>query len=61
MLLAQILVKDIISLGRNMRPHLIIDEVAERVRDLNGKSLGTYSEYLEHGRLKKSQEIIKKI
>ena len=32
----------------------IIDEVAERVRDLNGKSLGTYSEYLEHGRLKES-------
>src|ERR687889_2043862 len=30
----------------------IIDEVAERIRDLNGKSLGTYSEYLEHGRLK---------
>jgi starvation-inducible DNA-binding protein len=30
----------------------IIDEVAERVRDLNGKSLSTYSEYLEHGRLK---------
>jgi starvation-inducible DNA-binding protein len=32
----------------------IIDEVAERIRDLNGKSLGTYSEYLEHGRLKES-------
>jgi starvation-inducible DNA-binding protein len=31
-----------------------IDEVAERIRDLNGKSLGTYSEYLEHGRLKES-------
>ena len=30
----------------------IIDEVAERVRDLNGISLGTHSEYLEHGRLK---------
>jgi starvation-inducible DNA-binding protein len=32
----------------------IIDEVAERIRDLNGKSPGTYSEYLEHGRLKES-------
>jgi starvation-inducible DNA-binding protein len=30
----------------------MIDEIAERIRDLNGKSLGTYSEYLEHGRLK---------
>jgi starvation-inducible DNA-binding protein len=30
----------------------IIDEVAERIRDLNGKSLGTYSEYLHHCRLK---------
>jgi starvation-inducible DNA-binding protein len=33
-------------------PDAMIDEVAERVRDLNGKSLGTYSEYLEHSRLK---------
>ncbi len=32
----------------------IIDEVAERVRDLNGKSLGTLSEYLQYGRLKES-------
>jgi hypothetical protein len=32
----------------------IIDEVAERIRDLNGKSLGTYFEYLEHGRSKES-------
>jgi starvation-inducible DNA-binding protein len=31
-----------------------IDEVAERVRDLNGNSLGTYSEYLQHGKLKES-------
>jgi starvation-inducible DNA-binding protein len=30
----------------------IIDEVAERVRNLNGKSLGTCSEYLQHSRLK---------
>jgi DNA-binding ferritin-like protein len=26
-------------------------QMVERIRDLNGKSLGTYSEYLEHGRL----------
>jgi starvation-inducible DNA-binding protein len=32
----------------------IVDEVAERVRDLNGNSLGTYFEYLEHGRIKES-------
>jgi starvation-inducible DNA-binding protein len=32
----------------------IIDEVAERVRDLNGNSLGTYSEYLKNGRIKES-------
>lgn len=32
----------------------MIDEVAERVRDLNGKSLGTLSEYLQYGRLKES-------
>jgi starvation-inducible DNA-binding protein len=30
----------------------IIDEVAERVRQLNGMSLGTLSEFVEHGRLK---------
>ena len=32
----------------------IIDELAERIRDLNGKSLGTYTEYLDHGKLKES-------
>jgi starvation-inducible DNA-binding protein len=30
----------------------IIDEVAERVRQLNGMSLGTLSDFVEHGRLK---------
>jgi starvation-inducible DNA-binding protein len=35
----------------------IIDEVAERIRTLNGKSLGTYSEYLENGRLMESPGI----
>src|SRR5919109_997336 len=30
----------------------IIDELAERVRQLNGMSLGTLSEFVEHGRLK---------
>jgi starvation-inducible DNA-binding protein len=30
----------------------IIDEIAERVRQLNGMSLGTLSEFVEHGRLK---------
>ena len=30
----------------------IIDEIAERVRQLNGMSLGTLSKFVEHGRLK---------
>jgi DNA-binding ferritin-like protein len=33
---------------------LIIYRVAERIRNLNGKSLGTYSKYLENGRIKES-------
>jgi starvation-inducible DNA-binding protein len=46
-------VKDTHFLGNNMKLLMkIIDEVAERIRDLNGKSLGTYSEYLHHCRLK---------
>jgi starvation-inducible DNA-binding protein len=32
----------------------IIDEVAERVRYLNGMSLGTLSEFLKYGRLKEN-------
>jgi starvation-inducible DNA-binding protein len=32
----------------------IIDEVAERARQLNGKSLGTLKEFLEYTRIKES-------
>ena len=32
----------------------IADEVAERVRQLNGKSLGTLSEFTQHGRIKEN-------
>lgn len=32
----------------------IVDEVAERVRQLNGKSLGTLSEFTQHGRIKEN-------
>jgi starvation-inducible DNA-binding protein len=32
----------------------IIDEVAERVRQLNGMSLGTLSEFIQHGRIKEN-------
>jgi len=32
----------------------IIDEVAERSRNLNGRSLGTLQEFLEHSRIKES-------
>jgi starvation-inducible DNA-binding protein len=32
----------------------IIDEVAERARQLNGKSLGSLKEFLEYGRIKES-------
>ena len=32
----------------------IIDEVAERARSLNGKSLGTLQEFLEYARIKES-------
>src|SRR5215211_8720323 len=32
----------------------IIDEVAERARNLNGKSLGTLQEFLEYARIKES-------
>jgi starvation-inducible DNA-binding protein len=32
----------------------IVDEVAERVRQLNGMSLGTLSEFIQHGRIKES-------
>ncbi|MGI9011807.1 MAG: Dps family protein [Nitrososphaeraceae archaeon] len=32
----------------------IIDEVAERARQLNGKSLGTLQEFLEYSRIKES-------
>ena len=32
----------------------IIDEVAERARQLNGKSLGTLKEFLEYSRIKES-------
>ena len=32
----------------------IADEVAERVSQLNGKSLGTLSEFTQHGRIKEN-------
>ena len=36
----------------------IIDEVAERARTLNGRSLGTLAEFVEHGSIQEIQEDI---